>query len=423
MSSLQRDRLRALAQFVWQRFLADRCPQTAGALAYTTLFALVPVTAAALGVLSAFPSFQGWRERLSDFVFDNFVPSAGKAVQAYLAQFAANASQATLLGVLVLLASALALLVGVEDAFNRIWRVATPRRAVSRLLMYWAALSVGPLLLVAALAVSSYLFALPLFDQTESGPGMRTRLLGTLPFLIEWLALGASYVLIPNRGVRLRDAAAGALFAALLFEAAKRGFALYLASVPSYELVYGALAVVPIFLVWIYLSWLVVLLGASLTAAVSAFEYRRSGDSLAPEHAFTGLLAVVQRLLEGQRRGLGLHSLALREALPGLGDDRLQRCLADLHHAGLARRSEDGEWLLARDPATASLAAVYEAGAYRVPLGDTPGPMAVPPAVAAVLRRLRTDLGATLAAPLSEIFPLPVRSTDAAPTADPENPA
>ena len=232
MSSLQRDRLRAPAQFVWQRFLADRCPQTAGALAYTTLFALVPVTAAALACCRPFrPSRAG--ANASVILFDNFVPSAGKAVQAYLAQFAANASQATLLGVLVLLASALALLVGVEDAFNRIWRVAAaPRRVASAHVLGRA---VGrTVLLVAALAVSSYLFALPLFDQTERGLGMHAAPSGTLPFLIEWLALGASYVLSSPTAACLRDAA-GALFAALLFEAAKRGFALYLASVPSYE--------------------------------------------------------------------------------------------------------------------------------------------------------------------------------------------
>lgn len=403
------DRLRAFAAFLWQRFLDDRCPRAAGALAYTTLFALVPLTAAVLGILSAFPVFQQWRAQLTDFVFDNFVPSAGKAVQNYLTQFADNASQATVVGVLLLLFSAVSLMMSIEDAFNRIWRVATPRRATARFLMYWTALSLGPLLLVAAMAISSYLFALPLLEKVEAGFELKARLLGVLPFVIVWLALAASYHLIPNRSVRLRDAMVGALFAAIGFEAAKRGFALYLGNM-SYEKVYGALAVIPIFLVWIYVSWLVVLLGASLTAAATAFEYRRPDEQLPPGQEFLGLLCVVQQLLAAQREGRGLHSNALRAALPFLNDDALQGHLAALHGADLARRSESGEWLLSRDPATATLARAYEIGRYRVPLESaTALPGGCDPAPE-LLRRLRGDLGAALAMPLAGIFPAAPRS-------------
>jgi membrane protein len=405
-----RERLRAFAVFIWQRFLDDRCPQTAGALAFTTLFALVPLTAAVLGVLSAFPVFQEWRAQVTDFVFDNFVPSAGKVVQTYLTTFADNASQATLIGVLVLLFSSISLMMSIEDAFNRIWRVATPRRATARFLVYWTALSLGPVLLVAAMAISSYLFALPLIEQVDSGLGLKARLLGALPFLIVWLALSASYLLIPNRRVRPRDALIGALLAALGFEFTKRGFAWYLASVPSYEKVYGTLAVIPIFLVWIYLSWLVVLLGASLTAAATAFEYRDPDEQLPVGQEFLGLLCVLRQLLAAQREGRGLHSSALRAALPFLNDDALQAHLAALHGADLARRSEAGEWLLSRDPASATLTRVYELGRYRVPLDpQVPLPGGCDPAPE-LLQRLRSDLSSALALPLAAIFPVVPRS-------------
>ncbi len=319
------DRAQAFAIFLWQRFRDDRCPQSAGALAFTTLISLVPLTAAILGVLSSFPVFARWQADLTSFVFDNFVPAAGRTVQAYLTEFANNASQATAVGIVVLIISAISLMMSIEDAFNRIWRVATARTAASRFLMYWTALSFGPLLLVTALALSSYLFALPFVAGYEAQLGIKARVLNLLPFLIVWVSLIASYLVIPNRTVRLRDATIGALLAAMLFEAAKRGFAFYLGTLTSYEQVYGALAVVPVFMLWIYLSWLVVLLGASVCAAISAFEYRGLHERLAPGHEFVGLLCVVNHFADAQRAGQGLHSEDLRERERFLTDDLLQR--------------------------------------------------------------------------------------------------
>jgi membrane protein len=158
---IDRDRAVALLRFTWHRFLEDRCTQTAGALAYTSLFALVPLTAAILGVLAAFPVFAGFRERITGWVFRNFVPAAGDIVQGYITEFAANASKATAVGVLVLFFSSIALMMSIEDAFNRIWRVPNARGHASRFVIYWTALTLGPLLLAAALAISSYLVALP----------------------------------------------------------------------------------------------------------------------------------------------------------------------------------------------------------------------------------------------------------------------
>ena len=147
---LDRERSLAFLDFTWERFLEDRCLQTAGALAFTTLFAMVPLTAAVLGVLSAFPVFEEWRIKLTGWVFNNFVPAAGDVVQTYLTEFAANASKATAIGVLVLVFSAISLMMSIEDAFNRIWRVKAHRGALSRFVIYWTALSLGPMLLVAA---------------------------------------------------------------------------------------------------------------------------------------------------------------------------------------------------------------------------------------------------------------------------------
>ena len=402
-----REQTLAFFRFTWERFLEDRCLQTAGALAYTSLFALVPLTAAILGMLAAFPVFAEWKDRLTAFVFQNFVPATGDVVQGYLTEFAANASKATVIGVLVLFFSAIALMMSIEDAFNRIWRVATDRRAASRFVIYWTALSLGPLLLVAALATSSYVVALPLLDAAATEFSLKARVLSVLPFFIMWTALVVGYLVIPNRSVRVRDALVGGLIAAVLFEAARRGFTWYATGLASYQQVYGALAIVPIFIFWIYVSWVIVLLGASITASLSAFDYRPAAMRLLPSQEFAGLIRLIGHLADAHRRGVGLHSDELRAREAYLTDDLLQRYLADLSRVAVIRRTEIGEWILARDLDGVTLLDLYDEGGYRLPVVDValPGNDAAetPPA----LRKLAAALRARLVVPLGDIISEP----------------
>ena len=408
-----RERVVAFLNFTWQRFVEDRCLQTAGALSFTTVFALVPLTAAILGVLAAFPGFAGWREQLAHWVFQNFVPAAGDTVQGYLTQFADNASQATAVGVLVLLFSAVSLMMSIEDAFNRIWRVQVARRAGARFIVYWTALTLGPLLLVAALATSSYALALPFIDAAEAQFSIKARVLSVLPFLLVWSALVAGYAVIPNRGVRLRHALLGALIAAVLFELAKRGFALYATTYASYQQVYGALAMVPIFIFWIYLSWAIVLFGASLTASLTAFDYRPASQRLPRGYELVGLLRVLAHFARAHREGHGLHSVDLCAAEPFLTDDLLQRYLGDLHRIDLIRRGETGEWMVVRDLATVRLVEIVEEGSYRLPLGKVGASAGLAPPAAALLDALGEHVREALALPLAALFPTDVSSRPA----------
>jgi len=411
-----RERVLAFLRFTWNRFLEDRCMQTAGALSYTSVFALVPLTAAVLGILAAFPGFAGWRERLTGWVFDNFVPAAGSTVQEYITQFADNASKATAVGILVLLFSAISLMMSIEDAFNRIWRVSASRSTGARFLVYWAALTAGPLLLVAALAVSSYALALPFIDVADAQFSIKARVLSVLPFLIVFAALVAAYVVIPNRSVRLRFALVGAFIAAVLFEAAKRGFALYATQYASYQQVYGALAMVPIFIFWIYLSWTIVLFGASLTASLSAFQYRPLALRLPQGQEFAGLVRVIGHFAAAQRAGRGVHSDALLRAEPFLTDDLLQRYLGDLQRTGLIRRSEVGEWVVARDLSVTTLAELYEEGGYRLPLHARDATALVRSAATPLLDALGARTGEALDVPLAKVFPA---NADGAPSPAP----
>ncbi|HET6545778.1 MAG TPA: YihY family inner membrane protein [Rhodanobacteraceae bacterium] len=415
-----RERVGAFLHFTWQRFIEDRCLQAAGALSFTTVFAIVPLTTAILGILAAFPGFADWRRRLTDFVFSNFVPAAGSAVQDYITQFAGNASKATVVGVLVLLFSAIALMMSIEDAFNRIWRVQTMRSASSRFVVYWSTLTLGPLLLVAAVAISSYLLALPFIGAAGAQFSLKLRVLSVLPFVIVWAALLAAYMAIPNRTVQFRHAVWGSLLAALLFEAAKRGFALYVTRYANYEQIYGALAMAPVFIIWIYLSWVIVLFGASITASLTAFDYRPATLHLPPGQEFAGLLRVLGHFAAAQRQGNGLHSDTLLAAEPYLTDDLLQRYLGDLHRAGLARRSENGEWVLVRDLGSATLLDIYEQGAYRLPLTEVRLAGDQRKRAGDLLAHLAGELRRGLDVPLSELFAPPGRSVDEPP--DPDHP-
>ena len=412
MKWFDRNQLNAFVRFVLRRFLDDRCMLSAGALALTTLFALVPLVTVAFGVLSAFPVFAQWRQDISIFVFRNFVPTAGQAVQEYLIQFADNASKATAIGTLVLLASVVSLTLSVEGTFNRIWRVPRARRPGARFIVHWTVITLGPMAVVALLALSTYLFALRPLADPESELSLKATLLGALPFMIQWLVLMAAYVLIPNRSVRLRDGAIGATFAALMFEVVKRLFADYATNGANYQEVYGALAMVPLFVLWIYLSWILVLMGASLTASLAAFDYRPLVLQLAPGNELRGLLRVLAHFAAAQRSGGALHSEDLRAREPFLGDDEVQRYLRDLCEAGMIRRGDDSAWALTCDLSVTTLYDVYAQCDYRLPSGPP-----VPGDIDAEAARVLDDASAAacerMQVPLSEIFPPAARSNDA----------
>lgn len=398
---LDRGRLRAFAGFLGRRFVEDRCFETASGLAYTTVFAMVPFAAAVFGVISTFPVFEAWSERLTTFLFSNFVPEAARTVEAYVRESAGSASQMTLAGVIGLLVAALLLMKGIDDTFNRIWRVPTGRGPVARFLMYWAALTVGPLLVVVSLALSSYLFSLPAIVDGARAAGP---LLRTTPFLLALAGFSSAFMIVPNRSVRLRDALAGGLLAATLFEAAKAGLSLYLRQVPTYEQIYGALAVIPIFLLWVYLSWIAILLGASLAASLSAFRYLPRERQLPEGLELFALLRLLSRFVDAQAEGRALETDQLRQLESSLSDDTLMQLLEKLCELRVVQRADGGGWLLTRDLARLSLADLYSGARLRVPLEEIPRSLledAIGQRVGARLRGLASVVATALDTPLS----------------------
>jgi len=273
--------LQHLVRDVAQRFVEDRCIHVASSLSFTTLLALVPLTAVTVSVLSLFPLFSTWMGVIQDFIYNNFVPAASEAVRSHLTQFAGKTGQLTALGVVFLVITAVMLMATIEQAFNDIWRVANTRKLLHRFLAYWALLTLGPILIAASLSITTELISLPVFDRTLAG--YLGRLADwMLPLLLETGAAMLLYTVVPNTPVRWRHSLAGAVFAVVLLELAKLLFAVSMKFVfATYKVIYGAIAVLPVFLIWIYISWLIVLLGAIVTAALtdlSEDSRSRSGE-------------------------------------------------------------------------------------------------------------------------------------------------
>lgn len=406
-----RNRVVQFSRFLWQRFLDDKCFETAGALSYTTLVSLVPLTVAVFAMFSAFPVFQGARTTLVDFVFGNFVPAAGETVQKAIQSFADNASKLTGISILVMLFSALSMMISIEDRLNQIWRVHKARGWGSRLLLYWAALTLGPILVVGGIAVTSYVTALPLLQGAASQIyGIGHSLLSVLPFVVTFLTLWLLYAVVPNCKVSRRDALIGATLGAVLFEIVRWGFTLFVRQAQTYQQIYGAaLAAIPIFLLWIYLSWVIVILSASIAASVSAFDFHAPKERLPAGAEFLGLLVVLGHFIDAQRSGDTVDQAKIRQYEPYLHRGTIADYFFELEQAELITQSELGSWLLCRSLDSTDLLRVYEHSRYRLPLNPLEEAaelgIALPQPLLGLLAVLADEVAATLTTRLNTVYP------------------
>ena len=383
-----------LLRFARRRLREEKLPQVAGSLTFTTTLALVPLLTIVLAILTTFPVFGQLRTALDTWFVQTLMPKAiANTISANLTQFASKAKGLSLLGAVLLLVTTTTMMGMIERAFNQIWGVRRPRPWSQRVLVYWALITLGPILIGLSLTATTQLF-------TATG-GLSTSfpLLGTLFYTLVSVALSAGaytllYMTVPNRRVDWRDALWGGLAAAVAFEFAKRGFALFIRQFPTYAIIYGALAALPLFLVWMYLSWLITLVGAVLVAALPVVKYERWKHQPAPGAAFVDAMAVL-KVLHGHAglSGTSLVSSAAIRAHTRIGYDEMSMLLEKMVAAGWVGRVQDelpararwgrgarenGEnWVLLADPGKLRLADVYRLFVFDA--GDTEEPVPATP--------------------------------------------
>ncbi|MCP1119820.1 YihY family inner membrane protein [Robbsia andropogonis] len=361
--------LRRLARFAAQRCARDRVPQVAGSLTFTTVLSIVPLITVAFAIFTAFPIFASFQDAVQNFLSDRLMPpSVNQQIFEYLNEFAAKAKALTTAGMVFLVLTSLITMMTIESALNVIWRVRKPRPLVQRLLIYWAVLTLAPVIFGISVSLSTYLLTQSMSRVSgalEVEPTLKQWVLSFAALPITAAGFTLLYVFVPNCRVAWKDALIGGCGAALAIEVTKRGFGLYIRHFPTYTAVYGAFAAIPIFLIWVYLSWFITLFGATLTSALPAI---RAGHFFRPR--FTGsdlfdALAILARLVRARDMGRfgyneGELTRMLRRDL-----DTTTRLLAALEQRQwIARLHRDGtpeRWLLIANPATITLAALIDA--------------------------------------------------------------
>lgn len=359
-------RFQRLMRHVWKHFKEDRLFEESASLSYTSLLALVPLLAVIFAIISVFPVFSEWSAKFQNFVFSNFVPAAGEVVQSYLETFLQSVSGLTLPGTVLLFVTALLLMFRIEVAFNKIWRVTEARTLTNRVVMYWAVLTLCPIMIGAA----AVLGAQNLFAAFNLDDGLPPWLHGFGIFLLMWTAFTLIFVLVPNRKVRFRDAIAGAFLTAVLFEIAKSAFVGYVTNA-NYTVIYGALATIPIFLFWLYIVWTVVLFGASLAASLTTFKDQPRADVEWP----AGLeLQLAYRLLghlwEAQRHGKVLLVGEILNMEEAASERQIRDLLMRLRTADIVSHSPDEGWWLIRDLEELTLDDLQRACHFYLPLAE-----------------------------------------------------
>ncbi len=330
------------------RFVADRCSENAAALTYMSLFALVPLLTVLYAMASAVPAFQGMETNIQDLLFEHLMPETSSDIEAYLSDFSRQAKNLTGVGIGFLVATAVLMLRNIEKAFNLIWRTRENRSPVSSFLLYWAVLSLAPMTIGLALGISTYLASYAALFEDYDVIGAGSLLLSVSPFLLSVGGFSLIYAAVPNCPVPFKHALIGGAVAALAFNIARSAFTdLVVGS--SYTFIYGAFAAVPLFLLWIYLSWNIVLMGGILVHSLSAYQTQEQATRPTVLKALDVLYLFWQR----QKLGTSVKEIELlngsHEVVKGL-DSETWRELRDIFlQKNVITQNDRGRYLLSRD--------------------------------------------------------------------------
>ena len=332
--------------FVIRRFEADRCREQAGSLTYTTLFAVVPMLTVFLVIISSIKALEPARQQLQQMIYSNFLPKTSIAFDKAFNVFTDNSSNLTIIGVLFLFVTTVMMLTSIETVFNRIWRVQETRNGIIGFMRYWTIISLGPILLGSAFVISSTLASMNVLSNNFAGYEVDgTAVFGLISFALTVLGFFILYWTIPNRSVPVRAAVIAALFGAITFELLKNLFGFVMANFTSYTIVYGAFAAIPIFLLWIFLSWNVVLIGVEISYALTAFH----SGKVHTRHPILMILDILELFYKKQKTG---QAVTDEEVLDILGRGEIERWpvyVQQLEKQNLIKCTDNNEYVLVRN--------------------------------------------------------------------------
>ena len=350
--------------FVLRRFEADRCREQAGSLTYTTLFAVVPMLTVFLVIISSIKALEPARQQLQQLIYSNFLPKTTIAFDKALNAFTDKSSNLTIIGILFLFVTTVMMLTSIETVFNRIWRVRETRGGIIGFMRYWTIISLGPILLGSAFVISSTMASLNVLSNNFAGYELNGAfVLWLISFCLTVLGFFILNWTIPNRSVPIKSALIAGLFSAVVFELLKNLFGFIMSNFTSYEVIYGAFAAIPIFLLWIFLSWNIVLIGVEISYALTAFTAHQEQK----RHPVIMLLDLMELFYKKQQHGL---SVSDDEALDVLGRDEIGRWpsyVLMLEQQNLVKRTDDNQYVLVRNLSQVDFWSFYSQLPYPLP--------------------------------------------------------
>lgn len=391
--------------FVFDRFEADKCRQNAGSLTYTTLFAVIPMLTVFLVIVSSIKALAPARQQMQQYIYANLLPRSGVAVEQYLNNFAEKSSNLTVIGILILFITAVLMLSTIEDAFNQIWRVKKSRGGIIGFMRYWTILSLGPILLGSAFALSSTVSSMNFLNNNLAGYELNGAFwLWLTSFILTGLGFSVLYWTVPNQSVPMRSAFIAGAFSGTTFEVLKQIFGIIMSNFTSYELIYGAFAAFPIFLLWVFLSWNIILLGVEVSYALTAFHATNNIS----RHPVLALLDILELFYNKQKLG---QEVSDAEGISILGRGEIERWseyITLLEDKDIVKRTQDEHYVLCRNLSQIDFWSLYKSMPFPLPRREDLGNIhpddtwikVIGPAL------LQSDdyLAAKLSIPLSRIF-------------------
>lgn len=349
--------LKAFTKFVFSQFSRKKCSAMASELTLNNMLALVPLMTVAVSLMAVFPAFEGLNNQVQELILKNLLPEKGLAVQEYLNEYVSKSKNLSAIGFIFLFITALLLMRSIDKSINTIWETSNKRQGIHKWLAYWAMLTMAPILIGASLLASSSFAALPVFDKIS---GLLS--IG-LPFVLIVLAFTALYMITPYSRVSFYKALIASSITAILFEVAKYGFAIFVTKFSTYEVIYGAITAIPLFFLWVFLSWVILLFGVVICYALHRFDvsYKKSQDP------FVSALQVAQYFAVAQQAESKVDLDKLKKQFPLMHEQTLLNVVEKLIGLNFVAKLEGDEYCLTVNGKELTIADLYRRGNWRLP--------------------------------------------------------